>query len=109
MSIQPTEDMKKLLDQCVAWYKIDGNQCGGCLHGILDDDNVDDYFILSVIMDLISYPSIEDNTELRIEAANILTKLYRLREAERLWITYNIYNVLENDPIRYDIDEDTAE
>lgn len=55
----------------------------GELHVILDDDNANDCFINEDIVRL------HDNQE----AIEILKGLKNLTESQRLWITYNIWNV----------------
>ena len=80
--IVPTDEMREILKLCVKWYGMEGNCCGGELHVVLDDDNVDDGCINH---------SLEKSTNK--DAVEILNRMKSLPEYQRMWITYNIYNV----------------
>ena len=77
--VEPNEFMRKVLQKCIDWY--DYNPCGGELHVVLDDDNIEDH----VINDY----EVESD-----EAKEIICDLKKLNEHQRRWVTYNIYNVM---------------
>jgi len=87
--IEPTEDMRKLLSLCVGWYGYSGNECGGELHVVLDDDNTDDYWLNEYLDE--AKTKQYDNHEL---AEIILLGLIKLSQDQRNWVTYNIYNMI---------------
>lgn len=78
-----TKEMRDVLWLCVKWYEV--NPCGGILHVILDDDNVEDYHIDEALN---GYASNDP------DAIKILSGLKQFTTMHRKWITYNIYNVL---------------
>lgn len=77
--------MYDTLKKCVEWYKLPNNDIGGELHIILDDDNIDDYFIDLCI----------EKTENK-DAFEILQSLKKLSMNQRIWVTYNIYTYMES-------------
>jgi len=87
--IEPTERMRKVLQMCVDWYGLSGNECGGSLHVILDDDNIDEYWINKFREDAADP-----------EAIAILDGLKQIPEEQRIWVTYNIHNTLGGKPAR---------
>ena len=78
----PNDQMRAVLKLCVEWYRVDENECGGILHIVLDDDNVDDGFL--------EWCRKRTTDE---KAIAILDGLQPLTVMQRLWVTYNIYNV----------------
>lgn len=82
--IVPNESMRAVLKLCVEWYAIPGNECGGCLHIVLDDDNVGDGDLSWCL---------ERTKDER--AIAIIEGLRRLSIMQRWWVTCNIYNVKE--------------
>lgn len=106
--IIPTDEMRKVLDLCVLWYSFSDNSCGGHLHVVTDDDNIDDGSIEFCRNEL------RKNKDPRIELGNsVLDGLLKLDEQQRMWVTYNIYNVkngegeqeiMEEFPDEYDAD-----
>jgi hypothetical protein len=40
---KPTEEFLKLM--VTAFYELPGNTCGGCLHIVLDDGNLEDHHV----------------------------------------------------------------
>ena len=92
--IVPNDDMRKLLSLCVEWYSIPGNEVGGCLHVVLDDDNVMDEDLLYCLN------KIDDK-----KAIAIVEGLQKLSLMQRKWVTYNIYNVKEGEGEREVLEE----
>ncbi len=88
--IKPTQEMKDLLKLCVDWYGYSGNECGGKLHCILDDDNTDDYFLSSHLEECKKEKY--ENYKL---AKKIINRFFLLTQDQRNWVTYNIYDALE--------------
>lgn len=89
VAVVPTEEMRRVLDLCVQWYNIPGNECGGALHAVLDDDNVDDHHI--------SYSREQAIGTIDMDAIAILEGLGKLTLMQRKWVTYNIYGVKDGE------------
>jgi len=81
--IEPTAEMRKVLGLCIEWYSVQENACGGSLHVILDDDNVNDE-------DLVGVKTSKRGMEI-VDALKSLTVM------QRKWVTYNIYNVKDGE------------
>lgn len=92
--IIPDDYMRNLLKLCVEWYAISGNEVGGCLHIILDDDNVDDS----------NLEWCRNRTDDK-KALAIIDGLQRVSLMQRKWVTYNIYNVKEGEGEREILEE----
>ena len=92
--IIPNDYMRNLLNLCVEWYAISGNECGGCLHIVLDDDNVGDNDLLWCL-----------NRTNDKKALAIIEGLQQLSLMQRKWVTYNIYNVKEGEGEREILEE----
>ena len=92
--IVPNDYMRKLLKLCVEWYAISGNECGGCLHIVLDDDNVDNDDLLWCL-----------NRTTDKKAIAIIEGFQQLSLMQRKWVTYNIYNVKEGEGEREILEE----
>ena len=74
--IEPDEFMFKLLNDINIFYQT--NSCGGDLHIVLDDDNIEDRFIHYCL----------DNTNDEF-AIDIAKRLLQVPVNKRIWITYN--------------------
>lgn len=80
--IEVTEDMAGVLEMCKKWYLLPDNGAGGCLHTVLDDENVtDDDLVLCAA-----------NCSKNKDALDILNNLFRLTIRQRLWVTRNVMN-----------------
>ena len=92
--VVPNDYMRKLLKLCVEWYAVPDNECGGCLHIVLDDDNVDDDDLLWCL----------NRTDDKKTIA-IIEGLQQLSLMQRKWVTYNIYNVKDGEGVREILEE----
>lgn len=87
-NIIPNDFMRQLLMLCVRWYSISGNECGGDLHVVLDDDNIDNDTIECCRKHM------KKNNNKNITIGNtILDGLASIGEQQRRWVTYNIYSM----------------
>ena len=93
--IEPTEQMKAILNMCVDWYGYSGNECGGELHVVLDDDNTDTHWLNEYMTE-----AIDKNYDNYALAISILNGLLSLSPDQRNWVTYNIYEMLESGTTR---------
>ncbi len=100
--VVPTKEMRECLALCVKWYK--SNPCGGIMHVVLDDDNVENHHIDWTIE---RYCLSADNEVILPEAYEICTMLKSFNVMQRKWITYNIYPVMDGEGEReVDVEED---
>lgn len=53
--------MKTLLEYCKCLYQLEGCSCGGNLHILLDDDNIETDDILFCLNECITHPEDEDS------------------------------------------------
>lgn len=53
--------MDTILEYCKCLYKLDGCVCGGLLHILLDDDNIDTDDILFCLNECITHPEKEES------------------------------------------------
>lgn len=53
--------MKTLLEYCTCLYQLEGCGCGGNLHILLDDDNIDTNDILFCLNECITHPENEES------------------------------------------------
>lgn len=86
VKIKPTQHMVNVLQLCVQWYSISGNECGGKLHVVLDDDNSNDDWIEKFL----------EKSETSLER-DILNGLKVIPEEDRIWVTGNIHNRLNSE------------
>lgn len=53
--------MDTILEYCKCLYKLDGCACGGKLHIVLDDNNIEDTHILFCLNECIKHPEEEES------------------------------------------------
>ena len=83
--IHPTDTMRYCLWLCVQYYG--SNLCGGNLHSILDDDNVED-------IDL-DYGEKYCYVNGDLEGLKIIKWMRKIPVEDRIWVTYNICSAQE--------------